>query len=96
MPAIASLTDFVRNQSDMIESLQKSGEPMYLTRNGKSSVVVMDAEAFDAAMSYRNRVNKLEMDAYAGILRGYEDYLIGNVMESDDAFEQIRREKGWS
>ena len=47
MPAVASLSEFNRNQSAVIDRLERSQEPMYLTKNGKASVVVMDAAAFD-------------------------------------------------
>ena len=43
MPAVTSLSDFNRNQSEVISRLSETEEPLYLTRNGKSAVVVMDA-----------------------------------------------------
>ena len=61
MPAVTSLSDFNRNQSEVISRLSETEEPLYLTRNGKSAVVVMDAEAFDRAMSFRNEVHEREM-----------------------------------
>lgn len=43
MPKICSLLEFNRNQNALIEELHKSQEPIYLTRNGSSCLVVMDA-----------------------------------------------------
>lgn len=51
MPAVASLSEFNRNQTALIDTLEKTQEPIYLTRNGKASVVVMDAAAFDRMVS---------------------------------------------
>lgn len=95
MPAVASLSEFIRNQSAVIDRLERSQEPMYLTRNGKASVVVMDAAAFDRMMSFRAEVQRREMEVYDGLLRGYQDILDGKTQEAKDAFSKIRTSKGW-
>ena len=73
MPAVASLSEFNRNQSAVIDRFERSQEPMYLTRNGKASVVVMDADAFDRMMGFKAEVHQREMAVYDGLLRGYQD-----------------------
>lgn len=46
-PIIRSSTD-IRRDYNAIESLAKeTGKPIYLTKNGRASLVVMDAAAFD-------------------------------------------------
>ena len=95
MPAMTSLSEFNRNQSEIIAQLEKSAEPLYLTRNGKASVVVMDAEAFDRAMSFRRDVRAREMEVYEGLMRGYRDVQDGRVSDASDAFARIRQQKGW-
>lgn len=95
MPVIKSLSDFNRNQNTLIDELSESREPLYLTRNGSACVVVMDARAFDEAMSFRNEVLEQEMRTYRGLMRGYEDYLEGRTVMADEADEAIRRAKGW-
>ena len=95
MPAVASLSEFNRNQTAVIDRLQKTQEPIYLTRNGKASVVVMDAEAFDRAMSARNETRRLEMDVYEGLLRGYRDVQNGDTVDARAALDEIRSHKGW-
>ena len=75
MPAVASLSEFNRNQTALIDTLEKTQEPIYLTRNGKASVVVMDAAAFDRMVSAKERAQKREMDVYQGLMRGYADVL---------------------
>lgn len=95
MPAVTSLSDFNRNQSEVISRLSETEEPLYLTRNGKSAVVVMDAEAFDRAMSFRNEVHEREMSVYRGLLRGYQDVQEGGTSDAKSAFARVREQKGW-
>ena len=95
MPAAESLSEFNRNQSQVISRLAETGEPLYLTRNGRNAVVVMDAEAFDEAMSFRNEVREREMSVYADLLKGYEDVQAGRVSPASSAFARIRASKGW-
>lgn len=95
MPAIASLSEFNRNQAAVIDRLEETQQPIYLTRNGKASVVVMDAEAFDRAMSFREKARKREMEVYQGLMRGYSDVLEGKTQSAESAFASIRAAKGW-
>ncbi|MEG0323011.1 MAG: type II toxin-antitoxin system prevent-host-death family antitoxin [Raoultibacter sp.] len=95
MPKIRSLSEFNRNQNTLIAELKEMQEPIYLTKNGASSLVVMDAEAFDRAMSFRDEVHAREMRVYEGIMRGYEDFQQGRVEAADEADARIRKLKGW-
>lgn len=96
MPKVKSLSDFNRNQSSIIEELQQTGEPIYLTRNGSASLVVMDAESFDHQMSLRASAMANEMRVYDGLMRGYADYLDGNVVDAEKAEDAILKAKGWA
>ena len=95
MPTVASLSEFNRNQTALIDTLEKTQEPIYLTRNGKASVVVMDAAAFDRMMSVKERAQKCEMDVYQGLMRGYADVLEGKTSDAKSAIESIRVKKCW-
>lgn len=95
MPAVTSLSEFNRNQSAVIAQLAETKEPLYLTRNGKSSVVVMDAEAFDRAVSYKEETRAREMEVLRGLVHGYQDVLDGKTVEASDVFEKIRAKRGW-
>ena len=95
MPAVASLSEFNRNQSAVIDRLERSQEPMYLTRNGKASVVVMDADAFERMMGFKAEVQQREMAVYDGLLRGYQDVLENKTQEAKGALDKIRSSKGW-
>lgn len=95
MPQIKPLSEFNRNQNALIEDLHRSGEPLYLTRNGSACVVVMDSAAFDDAMAFRNEIYEQEMRTYQGIMHGYEQYLNGEITSADDALARIRAARGW-
>lgn len=95
MPAVKSLSDFNRNQSSIIAELEETQQPLYLTRNGSASIVVMDAAAFDKALSFRKSVYENEMRVYGSLMKGYADYLEGNTVSADAAESEILNEKGW-
>ena len=41
MTAVASLTDFNRNQNAVLADLRDTQKPMYLTKNGKACAVII-------------------------------------------------------
>ncbi|WP_417143876.1 hypothetical protein [Raoultibacter massiliensis] len=95
MPDVRSLSEFNRNQTALMHELSETQEPMYLTKNGTASIVVMDAGAFDRAMSFKSEVHAREMRVYEGLLRGYEDIQQGRVVSAEEADRRIRKAKGW-
>lgn len=95
MPAVTSLSEFNRNQGAVIARLAETKEPLYLTRNGKSAVVVMDADSFDRAMSYKEEVRSREIEVYGSLMRGYQDVLDGKTVDAETAFAKIRDQRGW-
>lgn len=95
MPAVAALSEFNRNQTEVLARLKETEQPLYLTRNGRSAVVVMDADAFDRMVSHENQVREHELAVYENLMRGYEDVQQGKVSSANDAFARIRANKGW-
>lgn len=95
MPKIRSLSEFNRNQIALIDELRECGEPMYLTRNGRAAVVVMDADAFDRFANSRDVARENEMRIYESLMEGYRDYLEGRVVDADEAHRILMEEKGW-
>lgn len=43
---IQSLAKFKRNTSELIEELKETGQPVVLTVNGKSEVIVQDTKSY--------------------------------------------------
>ncbi len=95
MPTVKSLSDFNRNQTALINQLHDTQEPIYLTRNGAASIVVMDAAAFDREIGLRTSAYANEMRIYDSLMEGYADYLDGNVVDANDAERAILESKGW-
>jgi hypothetical protein len=83
---IHSLTDFQRNTKEHIERLKDTGMPEILTVNGRSELVVQDAESYQKVLDY---IDKLE--AIAGIKRGLGDILEGRTKPSSQAFKSIKK-----
>lgn len=96
MPVVKSLSDFNRNQTSVIEELKETQQPVYLTRNGTASIVVMDAQAFDREMSFRASIYANEMRVYGSLLKGYSDYENGDIVSAEEAESRIAAEKGWN
>lgn len=72
---IRSVTDFARNTREHIDHLRSTGEPEVLTMNGKATVVVQDAEAYQRLLDlvdYVDTVRSLRerLDAYRKHKRG--------------------------
>ena len=69
-----------QNYNEISELCKKSGEPVYLTKNGEGDLVVMDIAAFDR----REKMLKLREELLAveeDRLHGAADYSVGEVGE---------------
>ena len=96
MPKVRSLSDFNRNQAALIDEISKTKEPLYLTRNGRDSVVVMDSQAFDDLMSFKNDLHAREIRVYSGLMRGYEELMNGQAQDASSVHDSIRQKRGWN
>ena len=95
MPKIRALSDFTRNQNTFIDELKDSREPIYLTRNGSSCVVVMDAEAFDETMSFLNSVYAREMGLAQRLKEAFQEVLDGKTVPAEDVDRELETAMGW-
>ena len=91
MPDVMPISELQRNFKEVVSKCERSSEPIYLTRNGSASVVVMDAEAFDREMAIHERVRDREIRVQKSIMRGYEDYLAGRFVPLDQALDEADR-----
>lgn len=89
VPLIKSSSELQRNFSAINQLAHDTGEPIYITRNGESSLVVMDAQAFDATVDLQRRIVEHEMRIYEAVLRSEEDYAAGR----GTSLEEIRRQR---
>ena len=79
MPTVKPISDLQRNLGAIAEECHETRSPIYLTKNGNASLVVMDAEAFDEQFSSAANLREYEMRVYRSIARGYDDLVNGRV-----------------
>ncbi len=84
---IHSLSDFKRKTPEFIEQLQKTGEPVVLTINGRAKLVVQDAKSYQRMLELLDRAETIE-----AIREGLESVRQGKTM-SLDQFDQEMRKK---
>ena len=73
-----------QNYNEISELCKKSGEPVYLTKNGEGDLVVMDIEAFDRRekmLKLREELLAVEEERLHGH-RGYTIKEVGDMMRN--------------
>lgn len=79
MPVVKPISDLQRNLGPIAQICHDTGEPVYLTKNGSASLVVMDAEQFDCQARALSLVREHEERVQRAIARGYDDMLNGRT-----------------
>lgn len=88
MPNIRTASELQRNMNAIYDLCESTKEPVYITRNGRESLVVMDAKAFDDAFDLRRRVLEHEMRVHDALMRSQEEVEDGELFD----FADIRQE----
>lgn len=73
MPVVKPISDLQRNFGSIADSCHQTKEPVYLTKNGSASLVVMDAEAYDEQTRALSAIQEREDRIQRAITRGYDD-----------------------
>src|SRR5262245_19550487 len=89
---IDSLTNFKRQTAEYLERLQKTGEPVVLTVNGKAQVVVQDASAYQKLVESAARADREE--TVAAIREGLADMKAGRSKPARAALLALARKYG--
>jgi prevent-host-death family protein len=85
---ISPLTEFKRDSARMIARIKESGRPQILTVNGKPSVVVIDAGA------WQDMQDQLDYaETVAGIRKGLTQALAGEGTEAGRFFDELKLTK---
>lgn len=79
MPTVRPITDLQRNMGAIAAECHETGRPIYLTKNGSASLVIMDAAAFDEGAELSERVYEREMRVYRSVMRGLDDAAAGRT-----------------
>lgn len=59
LPDVRPISDLRTHLPEIEESARETGEPIVLTRNGASSLIVMDAAAYNEQKQHERAVRKL-------------------------------------
>ncbi len=89
MPTIAPVSEMQRNGAALTEEAMRTKKPIYLTKHGKTAVVLLDAEEYEKQMAYRNAILAREEAVRAGISRGHEEIAQGQSVKLDDAIAAL-------
>jgi len=83
---IRPLTEFKRDSARMIARLRETGRPLILIVNGKPSVVVMDAAAWQEMQDQLDYA-----ETVAGIRKGLAQAHAGEGVEAGTYFDRLAR-----
>lgn len=83
MPIIMPIRD-LRNTSEISELAHKKGEPIFITKNGYSDLVVMSAELYERFIQI-NKVDQVITDAENEVAAGAEPLELGKARERLDS-----------
>ena len=86
---IASLTEFKRNSTEVIERLKKTGQPRVLTVNGRAEVIVQDVASYQRLLELAERAEAIE-----GIRRGLESAARGEGRLAEEIYAELRARHG--
>jgi prevent-host-death family protein len=80
-----SLADFQQNPAECISRLRQTRQPIELTVNGTTEMVLLDADSFKQLLEAADYA-----DAVEGIKRGLEDIQAGRTRPAKEFFEEMR------
>ena len=88
MPILKPSSDLQRNIGEIYDICKKTRKPVYITRNGEASLVVMDANAFDEMQDLQEMLYAREMRVLQSLVKAREDAEAGRLVP----FDEIRRD----
>jgi prevent-host-death family protein len=89
---VDSLTNFKRQTGEYLERLKESGEPLVLTVNGKSNVVVQDAAAYQRLVDAATKADREE--TIAAIREGLADVEAGRSKPARQVLRALAKKYG--
>lgn len=79
MPTIMPIRD-LRNTSEISELAHRKQEPIFITKNGYSDLVVMSSEYYER-FAQINKIDQVIFDAETEVENGAEPISLANAME---------------
>ncbi len=84
MPNIKSSTDLRNNYNDISSYCRETGEPVYITKNGRGDLAVMNIDSFNKLMD--------RYELYLLLEQSESDFTSGNTMDFNESIEKLRAE----
>jgi prevent-host-death family protein len=81
MPIILPSSDLRNKYNEISETCHKTGKPIYITKNGKGDLAVMDINVFEYMIE--------KYDLYEEIEKGVKDFEEGRYYTADEVYTQI-------
>ena len=97
MPTIKPISELQRNLREIADECHETRRPVYLTKNGYASLVIMDADAFDHDMADRIARYERELATYKAVERGLSDLEAGRTHPLEEGLtlaDERRKELG--
>lgn len=83
MAYIRSSSDLQRNISAIYDLCDRTGEPVYVTRNGAASLVVMEADSFESLLEHQDELER-ELRIYKALMQSEIERLSRRTFSWDD------------
>jgi len=83
MPNIISSADLRNNYAEITRQCHETGEPVFVTKNGKGDVAILSMEAYDRLIGVAQVREEL--------LRRLEQAEAGNTVPADEAMDRMRK-----
>ena len=84
MPNIKSSTDLRNNYNEISSYCRETGEPIYITKNGRGDLAVMNIDSFNKLMDRYELHRLLEQSEF--------DFANGNTIDFNKSIEKLRAE----
>ena len=92
MPTIKPVSELQRNTAAIVKEAMETKEPIYLTKNGTSSVVILDARTYDNLIKRYHRMHDEYVRTSVELGRLQND--VGMSYTLDQVEQHLREEWG--
>lgn len=84
MPNIKSSTDLRNNYNEISSFCHKTGEPIFITKNGRGDLAVMSIDLFNKFMG--------RYELYQLLEKSESDFTNGRTLTFDDSMKSLRED----
>ena len=81
MPIILPSSDLRNKYNEISDTCHKTGKPIYITKNGKGDLAIMDIDVFEYMIE--------KYDLYEEIEKGVKDFEEGRFFTADEVYSKV-------